>query len=871
MKQSKKGRWAAKLAVVSLGCMLAACSGGGGGSSSSGGGIGGGGTPSSVSGIALPSEVSAVPASTGGSASLASKVKALSRAARTLSPDSDYAKTVSSRFVDEPTLEVFGIIETILKAVSQTHYADEQNVGAGPYKAIVAWYEDDNGKSSKELEEWTVQSDMVDGVNIVKVWIADEIGTIKVQVSITTAPTQNGDGDYTDYGVWTILADIDDTDEQGVFYASAAVESGNTVLKLSEDFQRTEDMGAGPVNMNALTKAVLHKGATSGYGKASIPDWEACWNSMGGPSPCAGGSVPATNLTYAYNQNYLALDDGTDRVVKDRTDEVEIFYRYGVFDATTGQNVEAVKQFGFPVRYTDGDSSKHGYYGAWQGRHQLWAGPNGSLPDGTVVTREVWDSNATPETFTTKTFNGTLTKRSLVDAGINQVKGIPVEIWLGEGFDIKYDATLSGGQGGWKKCVWEKGESLDPYGNPLWEESCGSTAIDLGMLVNSEQSRKHVNIGREICDDYMQRTNCRHIDYSYNDDTGAFEAQGESPYGPAQWQSNDHLWVWMGGSTYIKYTGDFSAGKTGWVELALTDFDFNTWTPSFAEQTSAFDFPADREYYINNKGVNYVVKRIAKDNTAADFEVGMEIQTVVSPGNAPQLLSGIASFAMPWEDSATRSDYAFDTSSLMLEYKTVGANDTGKIAGDVATQGKWGLVAFDSDGNEILENGKPVQFNWEYADGQNSWGKVTYLINGSSEYLYLDDPIFFNPVQLTSLGEETSTFSLQFDGWMHGLPDMRWELQKNDFELDDEIKDKVVNIPAGFELTESGTDKKYLVKPLEIGVILPTVSPVPAGAPDPAQGNSLDLGFAVPTPTDIGALPTGTTLKYIEGKAASND
>lgn len=865
----QKNRFVTGAVAISLSFLVSACGGGGGSSAPVSGDSG---TPSSLTGIALPSEVSAVPASASGAAGLASKIKSLARSARSLSlpADSDYMKTVSARFVDEPTLEVFGIVETILKAVSQTHYADAENIGIGPYKAIVAWYEEQNGKSNKELETWIIQSDMVDGVNVVKVWISDDEGTIKVTVSITTAPTQNEAGDYTDYGVWTILADIDDTDEQGTFYASASVDSGNTVLRLSEDFDRTEDMGAGPVSLSAQTKAVLNKGTTSGYGKATIPDWEACWNNMGGgPNPCADGIVDPMDVKYAYDQNYLVLDEDSTQTVKYRNDEVEIFYRYGVFDGTTGQNVEAVKEFGFPLRYTVDGSTRHGYYGAWQGRHQLWAGQNGTLPDGTTVTKEVWGSDQTPESYTTKTFNGTLTKRSLVDATINQVKGIPVEIWLGEGFDMEYDNALPG----WKKCVWEQGQNLDPDGHPLWEKTCGSSSIDLSMLQTSQESRKHVNIGREVCDDYINRINCQHIDYSYNADAGQFETQGGPAYGQADWQNGDRLWVWMGGSTYVKYTGDFTSGKTGWVELTLSDFDYQTWTPTFAEQTSAFDFPADREYYINNKGVNYVVKRTAKNNAAADFEVGMEIQTVVTPGNASTVLAGIDFLAMPWEDSSSRSSFAFDGTSLMLEYATVGSNDPGKNAGDVATQGKWGLAAYNGEG-QILEGGKPVQFNWEYADpgDQNGWGKVTYLIDANSQYVYLDNPIMFNPVQLTPLGDsETSTFSLQFDGWMHGLPDMRWELQKNDFELSDDIKDKIVNIPAGTQLTETGTGKAYLVKPLEIGIILPTVSPAPAGAPDPAQANGLDLDFSVPTPTDIGALPTGTTLKYIEGKAASSN
>ena len=95
---------------------------------------------------------------------------------------------------------------------------------------------------------------------------------------------------------------------------------------------------------------------------------------------------------------------------------------------------------------------------------------------------------------------------------------------------------------------------------------------------------------------------------------------------------------------------------------------------------------------------------------------------------------------------------------------------------------------------------------------------------------------------------------------------MHWELEKNNFILNDNIKDKVINITADTEVTDDqGTS--YYIKPLEGGVILPILGSAPVGAPDPSAAVNLDLNFTVPVPPDIGSLPTNVVTKYVEGVA----
>lgn len=141
---------------------LSACSGGGSTSSSSG---------DIITGKVIPTEISAIPSDNGTTGApkavgLASHLHTLARAARLskvagLPADSDYMKTSTRKYVQEHALEQFSIIETIMKAIAQTNYADAENINAGPYKAMIAWEDNQGGMDVKTLEPWVVDSKMI--------------------------------------------------------------------------------------------------------------------------------------------------------------------------------------------------------------------------------------------------------------------------------------------------------------------------------------------------------------------------------------------------------------------------------------------------------------------------------------------------------------------------------------------------------------------------------------------------------------------------------------------------------------------------------------------------------------------------------------
>src|SRR3569832_1871859 len=86
-------------------------------------------------------------------------------------------KTNTRKYIEERSLEQFDIIEQVMDALQQTHYADQGNINAGPYKAMIAWEDQQNGVDIKRLEPWIVESRMIviDGkdVNRVMAWIEE--------------------------------------------------------------------------------------------------------------------------------------------------------------------------------------------------------------------------------------------------------------------------------------------------------------------------------------------------------------------------------------------------------------------------------------------------------------------------------------------------------------------------------------------------------------------------------------------------------------------------------------------------------------------------------------------------------------------------
>lgn len=870
-------------------------------------GCGGDSSTSSVGAAAtsytLPTEISAVPASTSTAASLrsVSLLGRLDRAASNLSASSDYNKATTSKYVEEHALEQFSIIEQVMSALAQTHYDSSANQNGVAYKAMVAWEDESNGVSVKQLQPWVIKSEIVTGthpsgssgsLNKVQVWIEEEDEdnpgqkrVIRAEFKIYSGASFNPSGTVLSYGEWDLNVAFDSAATQS-FVATSRNNSGTTELKINES------------GGNGFSRAVLYRTGSSGYGKVEYPDYSNCM----GPN-CTPGVAAAS---YAYNDAYLVVNDGSGPVYKDRNSEVEMTHRYGLFYANAatgvaaGDNVQKHKSFGFPVSYTDSHgATQHAYYGAWQGRHQLWGGGQNGVPSGTVVTREDFGAGTTPEQFTVSDrFNGSFTKRTLVAGSPADIKDITVETFVNKHFELFNE------NGTWKVC---EGGQVDFNAAP--SAKCVSFETNTaGPLVAFTKwaslkgdNRKTVNIGRW---DNVNQVAVNYVYLAAADGVANFTTAGFYPAthghdgltttasGNVYVGTNGHqLRVDIGGSVYIQYTGDFTSGKTGWVQKKLTSFDQQTWTPTFdvAGDTN-FTPEQGREYYINSNGVNYAVRRIAANNVAADYEVQLELQSTVNPSTITTFLpTGTDYLGTPWRPEVKLmldTNPVNTTTFMKLVYKADDPSTNGDDTGTAYTSGEWGLQAFnasnqplDASGTAVTVDGfgvptgstRPVQFNWEYS-ASGGWGSQQYLIGANSQYKLLSDPISL-VAQSYSYSYQTGvskTLALQFDGWMHGMPDLYRDLQKSGWTMTSALSQKVINIPAGTQVT--GSDGvQYYIKPLRVSIFLAEVAQPSTGAPDVTLGSALDVGVGsglLPTFVEHGMSGTipAATVRYSEGK-----
>ncbi len=821
--------------LLAVALLAGACSGSntstpaapGGGGTGGGGGGGSGGGGAAVSGIAVPTEISAIPTSSGGGAG-AQKA----RASAAVAAATDYDAAPVRRYVNERALAQFDILNTIFQAMGQTHYADAENIGAGPYKSMVSWVEE----QGKQVIPWVVDSTMeregTADVNVVKVWMRQSMGDgqlhlIRVTVRIYQAPTRNADGSYADYGVWKLHAKFADDPAQGFFVAEASRgTAGETVILLSQHDWSGE-----------VTRGVLHKSATSGYGKVSFPDWEAC--NGGG---CT-GTPPLATVTYVYDASRVSLrkepaSGPVQEAVKDRTAPVMVANRYGLFEAVSGDEAARHfgKTFGFPFRYAAaGGGEGWGSYGAWQGRHQIWV--NGAaLPAGTPVTRADVPSGQTAPVFTTsRRYVGTLTRRTLEPGTLEALQGAVVNTWENRQLTMGFDGAA------WSVC-------LDAQWSNAGPPTCGSTLT----LAEAELGQVLPGPGDTTRSAWLNacgNSGCYQVGFKPSGSKGAGlylatpgtngpPAVTDTPFNAT---AGANVGGGLNGQLWIVWDG------TGWLRKEVVSFDPANGSVELGSNDQAFTFPQGADYYLNRNGASYVVRL-----DGAAYTVKFERQTAANPANVAALVPAGAVFRRAWGD--TSADMTFDADPASGTF-------LGLLQGGVlVAQGEHALRAWVGGVQQA------DQYSWDYpGDPSQSWAAQQFLIDGSGALRLLDDPIQLRPVSLADGSGVSVSYALAFDGnWVNGLPNVWSDLQATGYQMTPEIAAKVVLIPDG-QLVADGADNAYLFKALEVQEYLPVVP----GATLADLGNAAALSLdALPAFVDggLGAEPA-VPLKYSEGVA----
>ena len=786
-------------------------------------------------GFAVPSEISPVSTVQAAGSIQKTLAKALRSSAAVVAADTagqaagtDYSDAATSRYVTEHALDQFSIIETILNAIEQTHYADAANINQGPYKSLVTWQQASNGSDSVSIQTWIVDSRMVQengqDVNLIQAWIDDSGQKIRALFRITASATKRADGSYQDYGKWTLNVKFMDT-ANSFFEAKADLApTGETILTINNQ----EDHG-GQAYVR-LGKVV--KGDLTGYGKVTYT-----------PDGSGNGTPAPVTAAYAYNGAQLRVDDGSSDSYKDRTATVDLVQQYGMFDSVSGADVLKSHSFGFPVSSLPGAPAIQAYYGAWQGRHNLWM-PDGSvIPDGTRVARA--DQNGAGTVYLTASFPGVLTKRTLVPGDINDLLNLPVNTWANFQYQLQWDGSqwLSNGNTftDWLNLVAMPGVSV---------------------FINGWDNQAH--LPRNYVYDPLGASGAG-LYLAQGGPNGTWSSTG-TLYTPAL---NDNLNVNVGGNIYIQYTG------SGWVKKTVTSFDPQTNTPTFAPSDSPYSLATGYHYYVNTQGCNEIVTRTGP----SAYDVQKEIQKAANPNNLAEVLTvngtAVASFQGQTFGGGAQgeaSTYTFVPGTLKLVYATVGTVDAALTPapspGDPVTGPLSSLAAFDAGGNSL-----DTQYNWDYPTQGQNWGIQTFLYTEDASqlrsYHLLDDPIALARLPLTTLGGASRTLSLQFDGWMQGLPQFDTELAQNHWTMTDDLADKIINIPAGTVAQDAlDSNISYLIKPLQVGVYLKPAL-VPDATLDLAAANAIDLSDPTVLPqysdNGVGAEPTGLPVKYSSG------
>ncbi len=870
--------------------LLAGCSGGGSGGDSTG-----------VAGIELPAEVSAVSARNNAegairsgkaaqgiaSKGLRAQLEKAARAVEDLPAESDYNNVQVRKFVEIKVLAVFDIITVIFDAFRQTHYADPENVGDGWYKCLVAFTDDGEGGSvQKSLQEWYVNSTLVpSGGNttnrvFVKILEPDDDGArrlIRVQVDITEPPTTNEDGTLVNLGEWQIRAIFGEEEVSSDFFqATATIEDdGSARMTIEESF--TESHGEGE-EITGSTKAIISRSLDEGYGVVQYPDWQECF----GPGGSCDDGPPMLTVEFAYNTNYLSCElDNTEEFSYDRTDEHEIVHRYGLFKATDGSDVAREVNFGFPVRVDEDGDNRFAWYGAWQGHHQLWT-RGVSLADGTAVVRNNVPPGQAAPSYTTKSFPGALTRVNLVQGSLDQLEGVAAEIFISNNFRLRWNDA----ENRWDECRGDNGfggcSSTEDFTNKLPSLASGGEGDQKLVFINHCEGSE----GGFACTNYVYVTQGPSPGFFHaelNPESGRFESTDEA-LDTEGLPDGFELFGRVNGRAYIQYTADFDGEptSTGWVEKTLTDFDFQTYTPTFDDEADReFIFEVGRMYFVNQKGAKLRVFRIANNGDAGDYQVFLEVQAVATPSiNRSDVYPDGTVLVEPW-DPESHSTYVLDTdpdseSYLLLIYNTVAGQDEtdGSEVGDVVEKDIWGLRV-EGDVSNISD---ATLYNWEYQSDNEFRGGVTYLLDSEGDYVLLSDPIRFDPIQLASTNERVNaipeedwqTYALSFDGSLHGLPDTWWELEKVSFSGDNvpSILSKNVRIPDGTELRDADSDATYYLKAVDVGIFLGQIDAFPLGEePDLSQTDGINLETDLPefTAPVIDTEIPDAAVRYIEG------
>ena len=237
-----------------------------------------------------------------------------------------------------------------------------------------------------------------------KIWIDQGEGaTIFVNIDATAAPTTTNP-----YGSFR-LDFCGKGEGQTACMMNGYMQGSDTGLRYFETEQEDNGLRTTALQLNTT-------GSTSGSGQVAST-----------------GGNDAGAYTFAYNSSLFLRSDGnsTECFSRDATDPDTGFsvWRYGLYDATTGERV--VRNSGFPIEYTTGGVTYHGFLG--YGGLSLPSEVMNGLSSGTTIQKVDYSSGNSPTKtdYTVVKADGKLTKYTRNTKKLNEIDKIRFNTFLG--------------------------------------------------------------------------------------------------------------------------------------------------------------------------------------------------------------------------------------------------------------------------------------------------------------------------------------------------------------------------------------------------------------------------------------------------------
>jgi len=337
---------------------------------------------------------------------------------------SPYFTDAQSSHVEDATSRGIGTVNMI--ACIMSAMKPNQLVNQGNYIALVDENKCDANRSSSGNSSGTGAqgaSYMTAIVNstrttnsdpmLVKTWInmeeQDNAMTIFVRTSASEAPTSTNP-----YGVFR-LDFCGKPDSGGSCIMNGFVDAQAGSLSF---YQQESGGGGGGGGGGSSTTALqlTSVGTSTGSGRLSMTEDQ-------------GGTPQTQEFAFAYDQGlFLRGDQCFSRDASDPETRFSV-WRYGLYDATTGARI--TRNSGFPIEYSSGGTTYHGYMGYW-GLSSQPGSP--ALANGATVNRvEYGGGNGSPTAtpYTLIKSDGKLTKYTRRSTTLDQLDKIKLNTFVG--------------------------------------------------------------------------------------------------------------------------------------------------------------------------------------------------------------------------------------------------------------------------------------------------------------------------------------------------------------------------------------------------------------------------------------------------------